>query len=194
MPLEQIPIVGENEEKEEKKDLSQKEKVVDSADYSGEENVAELNDNPKLAKEKADEIEKWLPDTLDQLSPEQQKQFVDLVEHDISWTNLNLAPKNVENVPDLLPPYWMQQVNAYKEIRRPENFSQLPIDKQEAFKKAEKEAISKMTEDSKGALESGWVTMPWESEPDSMPDTEPGSTIPEWWNEWNSGSQWWGRE
>ncbi|MBO7505299.1 hypothetical protein J6T66_04115 [bacterium] len=62
---------------------------------------------------------------------------------------MNLAPKNVENVPDLIPPYWMQQVNAYKEIRRPENFSQLPIDKQEAFKKAEKEAISKMTEDSK---------------------------------------------
>ena len=192
MVLEQIPVVWENEKKEEKKDLSQKEKVVDSAEHSSEENVAELNNNPQLAKEEADKIVEWLPDTLDQLSPEQQKQFVGLVEHDISWTNLNLAPKNVENVPDLIPPYWKQQVDAYKEIRRPENFSQLPIDKQEAFKKAEKEAISKMTEDSRGALESGWVTMPWESEPDSAPNTEPSN--PTQWDEWNSGSQWWGME
>ncbi|MBQ5945694.1 hypothetical protein IJL65_04945 [bacterium] len=58
MALEQIHVAGENEEKEEKKDLSQKEKVVDSAEYSSKENVAELNDNPKLAKEMADEIEK----------------------------------------------------------------------------------------------------------------------------------------
>lgn len=191
MALEQIHVVWENEEKEEKKDVSQKEKIVDSAEHSSEENVVELNDNPRLAREEADKIAEGLPDTLDQLSPEQQRQFVDLVEHDISWTNLNLAPKNVENVPDLIPPYWMQQVNAYKEIRRPENFSQLPIDKQEAFKKAEKEAISKMTEDSKWALESGWVTMPWESEPVSVPNAEPDSTTPEQWSEWNSGSEWW---
>lgn len=192
MALEQIPVVWENEEKEEKKDLSQKEKVVDSAEHSSEENVAELNNNPQLAKEEADKIVEWLPDTLDQLSPEQQKQFVGLVEHDISWTNLSFAPKNVENVPDLIPPYWKQQVDTYKEIRRPENFSQLPIDKQEAFKKAEKEAISQMTEDSGKALESGWVTMPWESEPDSAPNTEPSN--PAQWDEWNSGSQWWGME
>ena len=168
-------------------------KIVDSAERSSNKHVIELDNNPQLAREEADKIVEWLPDTLDQLSPEQQKQFVDLVEQDISWTNLNLALKNVENVPDLIPPYWIQQVNAYKEIRRPENFSQLPIDKQEAFKKAEKEAISKMTEDSRWALESGWVTMPWESEPDSTPSTEPVSN-PTQGDEWNSGSQWWGLE
>ncbi|MBQ2600302.1 hypothetical protein II582_02845 [bacterium] len=81
MVIEQIPVDGENEEKN---DLSQKEKVVDSAEHSSEENVVELNDNPKLAKEEADKIAEGLPDTIDQLSPEQQKQFVDLVEHDIN--------------------------------------------------------------------------------------------------------------
>ena len=186
MVIEQIPVDGENEEKN---DLSQKEKVVDSAEHSSEENVVELNDNPKLAKEEADKIAEGLPDTIDQLSPEQQKQFVDLVEHDINWVNLNLAPKNVENVPDLLPPYWQQQVDVYKDMRN--NISKLPPDKQEALKKAEKEAISQMTEDSGKALESGWVTMPWESEPVSAPNTEPYSTAPEHWGEWNSGSEWW---
>ena len=81
MVIEQIPVEGENEEKN---DLSQKEKVVDSADRSSEENVVELNDNPKLAKEEADKIAEGLPDTIDQLSPDQQKQFVGLVEHDIN--------------------------------------------------------------------------------------------------------------
>ncbi|MBO7505300.1 hypothetical protein J6T66_04120 [bacterium] len=46
--------------------------------------MVELNDNPRLAREEADKIAEGLPDTLDQLSPEQQRQFVDLVEHDIS--------------------------------------------------------------------------------------------------------------
>ena len=163
-------------------------RIVDSAEHSSEKNILELNNNPKLAKEEADKIAEGLPDTLDQLSPEQQKSFIKLVENDISWTNLNLAPKNVENVPDLIPPYWMQQVEAYKQIRSPENFSQLPINKQEAFKKAEKEAISKMTEDSRGALESGWMTMSWESEPDSAPNTEHGPTTSDQWGEWNPES------
>ena len=90
-------------------------KIVDSAEHSSEKNILELNNNPKLAKEEADKIAEGLPDTLDQLSPEQQKSFIKLVENDISWTNLNLAPRNVENVPDLIPPYWMQQVEAYKQ-------------------------------------------------------------------------------
>lgn len=186
MVIEQIPVDGENEEKN---DLSQKEKVVDSADRSSEENVVELNDNPKLAKEEADKIVAGLPDTIDQLSPGRQKQFVDSVEHDINWVNLTLAPKNVENVPDLLPPYWQQQVDVYKDMRN--NISKLPPDKQEALKKAEKEAIWQMTEDSGKALESGWVTMPGESEPVSASITEPGSAAPEQWSEWNSGSEWW---
>ncbi|MBQ2600303.1 hypothetical protein II582_02850 [bacterium] len=59
----------------------------------------------------------------------------------------------MENVPDLLPPYWQQQVDVYKDMRN--NISKLPPDKQEALKKAEKEAISQMTEDSGKALESG---------------------------------------
>ena len=187
MALEQIPVVWENEERKDKKDLSQKEKVVDSAEHSSEENVVEWDH--QLAKKEADKIVEWLPDTLDQLSPEQQKQFVGLVQPKISW----ILDRSLENR-EYVYPYMIEDVAEYKKMREPEKFSKLPIDEQEAFKKAEKEAISKMTEDSRGALESGWVTMPWESEPDSAPNTEPDSTIPNQWEEWNSGSQWWGLE
>ena len=142
--------------------------------------VEELNGNPLLAKEEADKIVEGLPDTLEDLSPEQQKQFVNLVEHDFNLANLDIAPKNVENVPETIPSYWKQQVDLYTGVRK--NFSKLSPDKQEALKKAEKNAISKMTEDSKNALESGWVML-WEREPDSAPDSESDSSIINQWNE-----------
>ena len=131
--------------------ISDAEKIVDSAEHTTDKNVVEnFNNNPKLAKEEADKIVEWLPGTLNQLSPEQQKQFVGLVEEYMKWTNLNFAPKDVENVPDLIPPYRKQQIDIYTNTRK--NISMLPVDQQETLKKAEKEAISQMTEDSENVL------------------------------------------
>lgn len=151
--------------------------------------IAKYNNNPKLAQEEADRIVEGLPDTLNQLTPEQQKQFINFMEPLL----LSLNSKELADmIPNRIPKDWEDQFTDYTSVRS--NISKLPPDKQEILRRVEKEAISKMTEDSKGALESGWVTMPWESEPDSAPDTESGSTTSDWWNEWNSGSQWWGKE
>jgi hypothetical protein len=122
-------------------------KVVNSTEYNG---VKNLENNPKLAEEEANKIIEGLPDTLNKLSPAQQEQFVGLVEHDFNLANLDFAPKNAESVPNIIPEYLKQQVDAYREVRT--NFEKLPPDKQEAIKKAEKNAISKMTEASKEAL------------------------------------------
>ena len=113
--------------------------------------IQKFNNDPESAEKEAKRIVNGLPDTLDEFSPEQQQQFIDFIEQSMSWTNLNFAPKNVENVPDIIPPYWIQQVDNYKAIRK--NISILPIDQQESLKKAEKEAILQITKESKDVID-----------------------------------------
>lgn len=121
---------------------------VESSDKNSTEskNTAELNNNPKLAQEEADRIIDWLPNTLDELSPQQQKEFIKYVEGDFNKLNLNFVPKDPESVPEIIPNAWQKQIETYKNIRK--NISKLSPDKQEALKQAEKQAIQKMTEES----------------------------------------------
>lgn len=126
------------------------EKTVDSAKISGE-NTTELNNNPKLAQEEADRIVEWLPNTVDDLSPQQQKEFIKSVEGDLNELNLNFAPKDPESVPEIIPNDWQEQIKTYKNVR--ENISKLSPDKQMALKQAEKNAIQKMTEDSRDIID-----------------------------------------
>ena len=63
------------------------EKIADSADRSSGE-IAELNSDPKLAKQEADKIVEWLPSSIDQLSPLQQEMFINSVERSIIENNL----------------------------------------------------------------------------------------------------------
>jgi hypothetical protein len=65
--------------------------------------------------------------------------------------NLSFAPKNSESVPDIIPDIWQKQVEKYKDIRK--NIDKLPPYKKEALKQAEKEAISKITEDSRNIID-----------------------------------------
>ena len=95
MALEQIHVAGENEEKEEKKDLSQKEKVVDSAEYSSEENVAEL-DNPQMDEEEADRSSTEVvtnPESKDQIN-----QLVELWNKYRNWELRDLQKEQYENL------------------------------------------------------------------------------------------------
>ncbi len=132
------------------KPINNAEEIVNSAENS-DKTTAELNNNPKLAQEEADRIVEWLPNTIDELSPQQKKTFIELVESKFSELNLSFAPKNSESVPDIIPDIWQKQVEKYKDIRK--NIDKLPPYKKEALKQAEKEAISKITEDSRNIID-----------------------------------------
>ena len=150
MALEQIPTNVPSEEiSKDVKDASSMEKIQDSNNQSQE--IVELNKNQKLAKEEADKIVEWLPKTIDQLSSEQQQEFIQIVEWNIYGLGLNFAPKSPEKVPEKIPNDWKQQIENYKTIR--ENISQLPPDKQEAIRMAEKEAIFQMTEEASEVID-----------------------------------------
>ena len=114
-------------------------------------NVSNLNNNPKLAQKEADKIVEWLPSTIDKLSPQQQEEFIKLVESNLNGLNLNFAPKDPESVSETIPDNWKHQIENYKNIRK--NISHLPPDKQEALRQAEKDAISKITEETRDIID-----------------------------------------
>ena len=112
------------------------EKIADSADRSSRE-IAELNSDPKLAKQEADKIVEWLPSSIDQLSPLQQEMFINSVERSI-----------------IIPDNWKKQLDNYKNLDR----SRLTTDQQADLNSVEKEAIMDMTKETESLLNTDKVS------------------------------------
>ena len=117
------------------------EKIADSADRSSRE-IAELNSDPKLAKQEADKIVEWLPSSIDQLSPLQQEMFINSVERSIIENNLDILP-------DIIPDNWKKQLDDYKNLDR----SRLTPDQQAALNSVEKRAIMDITKETESLLD-----------------------------------------
>lgn len=117
------------------------EKIADSADRSSRE-IAELNSDPKLAKQEADKIVEWLPQTIDQLSQRQQEMFINSVERSIIENNLDILP-------DIIPDNWKKQLDNYKNLDR----SRLTPNQQAALNSVEKRAIMDITKETESLLD-----------------------------------------
>lgn len=140
MAVEQIPTNISSESVEnDVNETSTIEKIKDSNDQSQE--IAKLNKNKKLAKDMADEIVRWLPETINQLSVEQQKLFVELV----SPLILEIDGL-VDLLPNRLPTTWQDGLTDYLTVES--NKSKLSPDMQKKFEDAKQKAISEMTEES----------------------------------------------
>ena len=126
------------------------EKIADSADRSSRE-IAELNSDPKLAKQEADKIVEWLPSSIDQLSPLQQEMFINSVERSIIENNLDILP---DIIPDIIPDNWKKQLDNYKNLDR----SRLTPDQQADLNSVEKEAIMDMTKETESLLNTDKVS------------------------------------
>ena len=122
------------------------EKIADSADRSSRE-IAELNSDPKLAKQEADKIVEWLPQTIDQLSQRQQEMFINSVERSIIENNLDILP-------DIIPDNWKKQLDNYKNLDR----SRLTPNQQAALNSVEKRAIMDITKETESLLNTDKVS------------------------------------
>lgn len=122
------------------------EKIADSADRSSRE-IAELNSDPKLAKQEADKIVEWLPSSIDQLSPLQQEMFINSVERSIIENNLDILP-------DIIPDNWKKQLDNYKNLDR----SRLTPDQRAALNSVEKRAIMDITKETESLLNTDKVS------------------------------------
>ena len=109
-----------------------------------------MNNNPDLAQNRADEIIAWLPNSLNQLSSEEQAFVMNSINRSLTGINLNLAPKNAENVPDTLPPSWKLTVDDY--VYAVNNISRFIPEQQETIIEAGKDAIKKLTEQTKNEV------------------------------------------
>jgi hypothetical protein len=155
-------------------------KIIDSTEKDDDTDIVEFNNNPTLAQEEANRIIEGLPNTLPELSTDQQKKFAKLVGPQLNLINLW---ENTENVPDVLPEWVIKDLQAYLKIRNPENFSKLSPSQQEALKMTEKEAFSEMTKHSENVIGSELKTNPWEREPSSDADIAAS-------NQWDERNGW----
>ena len=106
-----------------------------------------MNNNPDLAQKRADEIIAWLPDSLNTLSRKEQDFVMNSINKSLTGINLNLAPKDAEHVPDILPQSWNFTVKDY--VYAMNNISRFSPEQQKTIKKAGEEAIKQLTDQTK---------------------------------------------
>lgn len=193
MALEKI-ATSNNEQQEAFRKPTTKTEVSNSIDYNlkeiNEEKFNKFKEMTDYIKENGGEYWDEYRDIVNRIITPFEEKFQSIINKETKDLD-SLSDEELNNIANERMKKHPEELMKQKEVIRKINNNGSPEEIQQLNEMVNENMVDVQNFYSKIMNNANWVTMPWESEPVSAPNTEPDSTIPEHWGEWNSGSEWW---